>query len=249
MSRFIPLQAINVTNVFPKEPAPPGLNYYIPMKELPYFSWCTNDWNIFLRRVYGETGVMAGYKTLEAFGTSWWEGLQNMTAMELDIVHNLGYNPIFYKHGYGPVIWGNEVVGTRWKLPPLMVSLEVMINIKNAVDNLIASEQMSLFFPDDVLVYRVRAIIHQIMNNHRACRDLYCRDLDDPAMWVNSDNNEATFTIPISPLMLQDSLLFQVKLRNDRTGCDYQVAKESAAEYKAMQQLFNIQDTGILLED
>jgi hypothetical protein len=245
---FIPIRKINVTNVWPTEPAPLGLNYYVAIRELQYPSEDIQSWNSFLSRAYDCNPSIAGTKTPGAF-CDWAQNLQPLTAMEREVLWNLGYNPIYYMHGIGPVIYGNDVVGTRWTLPQLMTVFEVMANVKNAVDNLIGTEQMSLFFMDDPEIHRVQSIIYTVITNHRACRDLYCQDLNAPVVWVDRNDSEVTFTISIHLVMRVDPFIFKLKLRNAKIGCEYTVAKELATEYEAMRHLFDIRNTGILLED
>jgi hypothetical protein len=169
--------------------------------------------------------------------------------IELDKVHGLGYNPICHRRGWGPIIWGNRVVGTNWNLPQLMTVFEVMTDIKKAVDNLIGTQQMSLFFVDEPEVHQVRAIIHQVIYSHKACRDLYSQDpSNEPAVWTYGDDSEVTFKVPLQPLMIIDPLVFKLQLCNAQYGCACTVAKEFAEQYQAMQNLFGIEDQGIMLE-
>ena len=50
MRRFPPLKDVKTTNVFPTEPAPIGLNYYVSIPELRGFDWCRPEWNYFLQQ-------------------------------------------------------------------------------------------------------------------------------------------------------------------------------------------------------
>ena len=130
-----------------------------------------------------------------------------------------------------------------------MSVFEVMLNIKSAVDDLIGTDQMSLFFMDEPEVHQVRAIIHRIIVNHKQCRDLYSQDpWMEPSVRTYGDDSEITFKVPLQPLMIIDPLVFKLKLRNAQFGCECTVAKEFAEQYQAMQNLFDIEDRGITLE-
>lgn len=248
MSEYIPIQELNVTNVFPTEPAPPGLNYYVAIKELPCLPWDFHEWNKLLYKAHTANGNLAGLSTSGAFDYKW-AGVQYMTAADLDRVHDLGYNSIFVINGAGPVIWGNEVVGTEWRLPQLMTALDVMINIKHAVDGLLPEFQSDLFISDAHQVHRVRETIYQMICAHQAQGDSYCPTLGGPAVHVRDEYDGVRYFIPIQPLIFMELIVFEIKLWNGALGCEYRVSKEATAEYRAMQRLFHIKDYGIKLED
>src|SRR5882672_1278668 len=113
---YVPLKSINVTNVFPTESAPPGLNYYVATKELPYSH--ANDWDWFFHNVYDAASLMSGLRTSQAFGPDWGP-VGYITAADQERLYCLGYNTIHQHQGMGPVVWGNQVVGSAWHLPEL----------------------------------------------------------------------------------------------------------------------------------
>jgi hypothetical protein len=253
MSEYIPIQELNVTNVFPTEPAPPGLNYYVAVKELPYAREELHysrlrDWNTFLYKAYLANNNLEGLRTSEAFDAQW-AYVQYMTAADQDRVHDLGYNPIYRYSGVGPVIWGNEVVGTDWRLPQLMIAVEVMTNIQHAINGILPEFQSSLFVSNTLEEHRIRSTINNVLYRHQIIQDLYYPVATEPVVHVRDEHDGVRYFIPIQPLMFMEPLVFEIKLWNGALGCEYRVAKETTAEYRAMQQLFHIRDYGITLED
>jgi hypothetical protein len=239
---YMPIKNINVTNVFPTEPAPPGLNYYVAIKELPYPADSLVNWNFFLKSVLKESQGRAF--------TDSWKDLKPMSEYDADVVYSLGYNPVRNTRDWGPVIWGNKVVGTRWNLPQLMAVFEVMVNIKGAVDNLIGTDQMSLFILDDPGVHMVEEAIHRVIVNHKQCFDLYSHTAAgmEPSVWKYGDDKKVTFEVPLQPRRIIEHLTFKVRFFVPQYVYDFAVAYSGVEQYRAMQNLFDIESTGITLE-
>jgi hypothetical protein len=208
------LRQINVTNVFPTEQAPPGLNYYVPIKELPYsYVW---DWDFFLNAVYNETPGMAGLKTVRAFGPEW-ANLEYLPGIERDQVQALGYNPIFNMHYVGNVVWGNEVQGSPWRLPDLMSGHEVVEDVSTAVNYLIAKKQFELFPELGQQLNMTAAKVSHVIRGHQELQNLYSIDPNDPYCYKIVEDWGWRIEVPILPLMAIKPIVLDIRYET-KTG-------------------------------
>jgi nitrogen fixation protein len=208
------LLKINVTNVFPTEPAPPGLNYYVPIKDLPFVhSW---DWDSFFYDVYETTTIMSGLRTTTAFGPEWLN-LQYLSAADRDRVQTLGYNPLFNMAGVGPVVWGNEVVGSAWHLPELMTGLQVVEDLMKAVNYMLEKKQFELFPELGQQLNMTAAKVSHVIREHRFNQNLYFRDSDDLYGYKIIEDWGWRIEVPILPLMAIKPIVLDIRYET-KTG-------------------------------
>ena len=229
------LRQINVTNVFPTEQAPPGLNYYAPIKELPYsYVW---DWDFFLNAVHNETSIMAGLKTARAFGPEW-ANLEYLPVGERDRLQTLGYNPIFNMHGVGNVVWGNEVQGSPWHLPDLINGHEVVEDIIGTIVFLVEKKQFELFPEIGYQLNMTAAQVTQVIRKHRFNENLYCREVDEPYCYQIVEDWGWRIEVPILPLMAIKPIVLDIRYIQKTGKVEYWLPHDCKEIYDTWHLLF-----------
>jgi hypothetical protein len=247
MRRFLDLRQINVTNVFPTEEAPPGLNYYVATARNPYRF--TNEWNWFLSNVhYVTNGIMAGPRSSQAFDTKW-ESINTVSMADKDALYRLGYNVICYHYGQCPIIWDNRLQGTDWLLSDLMAAVNVIDDIHRTVRNLIKRKQLELFSDKTNLQMNImRAAITNTVRADRADQTVFCRTLDDPELYTDCLHDGWVFHIPIQGFMWNSPLLLKVKVIPSKGILEYSLPREYKSEYDMIDKLWGTEWLDLKLE-
>jgi hypothetical protein len=150
----------------PTENAPLGLHYFVASKE----QVMPDDvefmlFEMFKAEMQTQFAGPRASQSSEMLPTFIDLGLRGLTPAESDDLCNLGYNPVHYMRGLGPIVEGNYIAGTEYSLPEIVGIVRILNQTREILVEIIRRDQYELpGMLNHFLIY-VYQRMHLMMNN------------------------------------------------------------------------------------
>ena len=190
---------------------------------------------------------MMGPRSANAFTGKEWHNLRALTCVEKDHLFTLGYNPIGYYPGIGPLISGDQVVGSNFNLSALMTSVCAMYDVSSLIFDRIETKQLELFTDKDhnIPLWKLWAEVNYVLGMYVAEGDFHSRSTsircEGDFGFVDCVWRPATWSLP--------DFQFQVKLSHKNESIEFRVPKHMKSEFEVIDRLWGTEWLDLKLEE